>query len=1057
MQKFAFILTLLFTCHVMASAQNLTKAEVDELMNQAIEWNKEGKYKEALDGFLKVGMNTAGQRTEEERQTYVCSRLMAIMCYGSLGQYEEGFELTERTLKGILTEEEKSDFLSLYVMNGYFTVLSYLDSESQRYEDARKIINQILPHADKDMRVRILPKIPLSWYFEGAGFQMRQQYDQAMICMKKACKGFHEVGEINNEVDALCQLAVVKGHLYDTIGSLNTYQEAKQLVIELKDDEKLMEILKEQFRLTKMLGDTEFTFTLTVEMDSMAAVTDNPKIRFDYYNYKGDEATKQEAFNSAEQLYRMNESYIEQLKEGNAGADKYLYYNNLRDLYCKMERYDEALSYADKCIKEWQSQFQNKENDWSYYMPYMNKAEIYRLMGDSLNCFRCVDTLFLSLEKLDEPKEIHQLYTVKARCQASFGNYAEALNIYQEADRILAAKYDMEDGDRVQLLALMGGLEYKLEHYDESERLYALYEERTKNLYGEYNTEHIDALVYLANAEGLAGHIKTGCRHYTEAVNMLKEQTQKNLPYFTTAERNSYWRTISNVLQEMTPFALKARETQTMFTEAGYDGLVLSKAFLLETERSMFDIIKTKGTKDDLRDYSSVMSMKAQVKEWQKNERLYADSILHATLRIEGIEKRLSNKCRGYGDMTAFMRIDYRQIKKNLKDEDVVIDFTDFISKSRGRVYAAYIINKKQQYPLLKELFAESSIDSLEIPHPDMFYERPYAKEIFRLLWQPFQGHVKEGATVYYVPSQLFFQVALEAIPMEDGSLLGEHYRFVRLSSAREIVKVSDTIPIDLTGTNPNAVLYGGLQYDIEPKLMAEESSKYDVPSLLVLRDGILRGDSIYQELPETGKEVDAIEKILEAHHLDVKKYVGPYGTEESFISLNNRPPQILHIATHGFYYTPDAAKDINYLQGYTDAMSLSGLILSGGNAEWLNKELPEGVLGGILTAIDITRLNLEGVEMAVLSACQTGQGKATSEGLFGLQRAFKKAGVKTMVMTLWSVSDVVTKEFMIKFYETLADKSFAWDKRKAFEQAKSYIRAKYSEPFYWAGFVMLD
>lgn len=357
MQKFAFILTLLFTCHVMASAQNLTKAEVDELMNQAIEWNKEGKYKEALDGFLKVGMNTAGQRTEEERQTYVCSRLMAIMCYGSLGQYEEGFELSERTLKGILTEEEKNDFLSLYVMNGYFTVLSYLDSESQRYEDARKIINQILPHAEKDMKARILPKIPLSWYFEGAGFQMRQQYDQAMICMKKACKGFHEVGEINNEVDALCQLATVKGHLYDTIGSLNTYQEAKQLVIELKDDEKFMEILKEQFRLTKMLGDTEFTFTLTVEMDSMAAVTDNPKIRFDYYNYKGDEATKQEAFNSAEQLYRMNESYIEQLKEGNAGADKYLYYNNLRDLYCKMERYDEALSYADKCIKEWQSQF----------------------------------------------------------------------------------------------------------------------------------------------------------------------------------------------------------------------------------------------------------------------------------------------------------------------------------------------------------------------------------------------------------------------------------------------------------------------------------------------------------------------------------------------------------------------------------------------------------------------------------------------------------------------------------------------------------------------------
>lgn len=1057
MKKFIFILSLLFTCHLMAFTQDLSEAEVVELMNRAFAWNKEGKYKEALDGFLKVGMNTAGQRTEEERQTFIYSRLMAVMCYGSLEQYEEGFELSGQTLKGILAEEERNNFLSLYVMNGYFMVLSYLKSDCQQYENAREIINQILPYADKDMKVRILPKIPLSWYFEGARFQMWQQYEQAKTCMEKAREGFHEVGETDNEVDALCQLATIKGHLYDTIGSLDTYQEAKQLVIELKDDEKLMEILKEQYRLAQMLCDTESTFNLAIEMDSMAAVTDNPKIRFDYYNYKGDEAAKQEAFNRAEQLYRMNESYIKQLKEGSAGADKYLYYNNLRDLYCKMERYDEALSYADKCIKEWQSQFQNKENDRSYYMPYMNKAEIYRLMGDSMNCFRCVDTLFLSLEKLDEPKEIHQLYTAKARCQASFGNYAEALSIYQEADRILAAKYDVEDGDRVQLLALMGGMEYKLEHYNESERLYALYEERTKNLYGEYNTEHIDALVYLANAEGLAGHIKAGCRHYTEAVNMLKEQTQKNLPYFTTAERNSYWRAISNVLQIMTPFALKAGETQTKFTEAGYDGLVLLKAFLLETERSMFDIIKTKGTKDDLRDYSSVMSMKAQVKEWQKNEKLYADSILRTALRIEGVEKRLSNKCRGYGDMTAFMRIDYRRIKERLKDEDVMIDFTDFVSKSRGRVYAAYIINKKQRFPLLKELFAESSIDSLDIPHPDMFYEQPYAKEIYRLLWKPFQNHIKEGATVYYVPSQLFFQVALEAIPMEDGSLLGEHYRFVRLSSAREIVKVSDTISIDLTGTKPNAVLYGGLQYDIEPELMAEESAKYDVPSLLVLRDGVLRGDSIYRELPETEKEVEAIKEILEAHRLSVKKYIGPYGTEESFVSLNNCPPQILHIATHGFYYTPDAAKEVGYLRGYTDAMSLSGLVLSGGNAVWQNKELPDGVLGGILTAADITRLNLEGVEMAVLSACQTGQGKATSEGLFGLQRAFKKAGVKTIVMTLWSVSDVVTKEFMIKFYENLAGKSFVWNKRHAFEQAKSYIRTKYPDPFYWAGFVMLD
>ena len=94
---------------------------------------------------------------------------------------------------------------------------------------------------------------------------------------------------------------------------------------------------------------------------------------------------------------------------------------------------------------------------------------------------------------------------------------------------------------------------------------------------------------------------------------------------------------------------------------------------------------------------------------------------------------------------------------------------------------------------------------------------------------------------------------------------------------------------------------------------------------------------------------------------------------------------------------------------------------------------------------------------MVVLSACQTGQGKATSEGLYGLQRAFKKAGVGTIVMSLWSVSDKTTSEFMTTFYERLTDKKNAWNKRKAFEKAKEIIRKKYPDPFHWAAFVMLD
>jgi len=219
---------------------------------------------------------------------------------------------------------------------------------------------------------------------------------------------------------------------------------------------------------------------------------------------------------------------------------------------------------------------------------------------------------------------------------------------------------------------------------------------------------------------------------------------------------------------------------------------------------------------------------------------------------------------------------------------------------------------------------------------------------------------------------------------------------------------------------------------------------------------GSMRGDSIFYELPWSKIEIDTIERKFMEQGFSVCSYTGARGTEESFLSLSGKAPQILHIATHGFYYAPDKAKEMEYLRGYEDAMSLTGLVMSGGNTAWLGRELPEGVLDGILTANDIAQLDLSGVDLVVLSACQSGNGKATSEGLYGLQRAFKKAGVKTVVMSLWDVNDMVGTEFMIAFYENLL-KGTDGDVRKALNAAKLKIREKYQEPYDWAEFVVLD
>lgn len=355
---------------------------------------------------------------------------------------------------------------------------------------------------------------------------------------------------------------------------------------------------------------------------------------------------------------------------------------------------------------------------------------------------------------------------------------------------------------------------------------------------------------------------------------------------------------------------------------------------------------------------------------------------------------------------------------------------------------------------MLKPLFAERQIDSLGIVRPDMYYGEDYAKDIVRLLWQPLKDNLKEGATVYYVPSQLLFQVSLESLPMEDGSLLGSHYDFVRLSSARELVKMKRHTRRTDAHT---AVLYGGLQYDMDDTAMENEAKKYDLDNLFAQRGDMARGDSVYHELQGTKEEIFRIYTILKGKKWNVVPYMGTDGTEESFLAMHGKSPCLLHLATHGFYYTPSKAADVNYLKGYTDAMSLSGLVLSGGNAAWLGKKLPKGVLGGILTANDIARLDLSNTDMVVLSACQTGQGKATSEGLYGLQRAFKKAGVCTIVMSLWNVDDRVTSEFMATFYERLTDKANALDKRKAFEEAKQIVCKNHPDPYHWAAFVMLD
>ena len=1049
MNRITLTLIVLICSFGRMRAQSFLGDDIKNRVTHAIELKKANKADEALKIFLSIGNETERKRSEEEREVYVLSQIMACRCYLSLKQYGDCFELARKLKTEKLTDDEKRKIDLIYVKSGYFHVFDYMhiDNQERNYKKARDILEDIVKYADEKDKKTIFQKIYYSFYFEGVGYEKQLNYSNSIKCYQKALSGFKSIKDNKNTVVLQKSIARNYEYLFDFSSAKENYMQALVLAKECNDESNQMIILKELWNLANTVEDMNFANECSSAIDSLMSNSTKNDIRFDYYIQKGKEAQKNGLNRQAELWYKKGCEIAEKNEQDSIYRKRNIAYLRLRELYISMERYEDALVYGRKIIAV-------DEKPESLYDSYISMADINRHLNRKEKCYAYLDTISGYLQHIKEPEIQFLIYVGRARCHSAFKEYKAALDDYKKADEVMATIYPPYNGNRMALLALIGGMEYRLGNYAVLEDYFKKYAEYTKELYGEQSLKYINSQIHLANAKGGAGNVESGCNDYANAIRQLKQYIKDHFPLMGEEERKSLWSPIVTLFTWMTPYAIKAEAFQMPFTQDCYDALVMSKAFLLDSERTMAEIIKSEGSDEEKAKYTTLAMIKNQIKALDNKIDIYKDSILSLSQKYRTIEKEMLSKIKKYKNQTDFMDIDYNSVKQALKQNEILIDFTDYVSETKGRRYAAFVINKTQKYPLLKSLFDERQMDSLDIVRPDMYYDADYASDVLRLLWAPFKDQVTEGSTVYYVPSQLLFQVSLESLPLADGSLLGSHYNFVRLSSARELVAKRNYKKKIQEHT---AVLYGGLQYDLDATVMAEESKKYDLGNLITMRGNIVRGDSVFHELNGAKEEVVKIESILKNGKWNVTSYVGRNGTEESFLNMHGKSPKLLHLATHGFYHTPSNAEEVDYLKGYTDAMSLSGIVLSGGNAAWLGRKLPEGVLGGILTANDIARLDLSGTDMVVLSACQTGQGEATSEGLYGLQRAFKKAGVGTIVMSLWNVDDKVTSEFMVAFYEQLTDKTNNWNKRKAFEQTKEIIRKKHPNPYYWAAFVMLD
>lgn len=499
----------------------------------------------------------------------------------------------------------------------------------------------------------------------------------------------------------------------------------------------------------------------------------------------------------------------------------------------------------------------------------------------------------------------------------------------------------------------------------------------------------------------------------------------------------------------------------------GFDGSLFARSVGMAVDKAVKDVVKTGGDSISAHlNYLHGMMVKKGLADEQRAS--IAQEIIAGENTLMRSSPQMGKKI--YGNMG-----NISDITERLRQGEAVVMFCylpemgDSLSSTMN--FGAYVVLPHSDSPQLVRLCDARVLEKLLLnmsPSVDFvsdLYSKKKAHGLYTMLWKPLESLLKDANCVYYSTCGSLNLLNHEALVDDKGRRQGFSRKMVCLSSPNLVGRMSAPI----SGKNLSDItLFGAPDFNLSPADMENLSSQYSQFSGQKVADDIsvLRGElmrSGWSLLPGTKAEIDAICTKLQAKHVEAKRYIGTAATEEALKALSGHSPQVLHIATHGFAITTQQQYEKSGYAQATEAinerslyMQWSGLVLAGGNNTWLGKDVPADVEDGILTADEISRLDLSGTKLVVLSACDTGLGHIDPlEGVLGLQRAFKQAGVESILMTLWKIPDSTTAMFMEKFYERL----LAGDTvRQAVKAAQQHLIAGgASDPFYWAAFTVLD
>ncbi len=674
----------------------------------------------------------------------------------------------------------------------------------------------------------------------------------------------------------------------------------------------------------------------------------------------------------------------------------------------------------------------------------------------------------------------HPLYANSCRSlailYAKMEQYDKAEPLFAESLAICKEKLGEDDPEYENACANMASLYQETGKNEEAKSLFLQSGKILISLYGKRYSEYAVNCTNLAGVYWNSNQTDSAYYYYAEALESRKNNLQDVFQFTSEKEKSAYLKTLSDIEPKISSFSIAAypHERQGYL----YDLYMTNRQLVLSSSKQLRDIINNSGDTSLYRQYNEWIDKKERLAFWLSKPddvRNGMDSILQD--ECNSLEQELTRRSVAFAKQEQTMN--WNTIQASLKTGEAAIEFSSFQFCNGKRwvdsiFYVAVVLRKDGKEPELIKLFEERLLDSVlskknsgaGAVRINTIYSGKKniagTENLYDLIWKPLEKELAGIHTIYFAPAGLLHKISFAALPVNATEVLSDQYKLFEMNSTASVTGGGAIMGVT---KGDNISLYGGIQYDADSASISH-----------VAIDFARRGDasrSLPEELkrdaiPEfyylagSEKESQAIGEMAVKNNFSTTALDGIRATEESFKALSGKnSPAVLHIATHGFFFPdPRTIKKNNLNRSAAvfrqsdDPLMRSGLAMAGANNAWKGKPVP-GVEDGILTAYEVSNMYLPNTKLVVLSACETGLGDIQgSEGVYGLQRAFKMAGVQNLVMSLWKVPDAETAEFMQLFYKNLFAKQTIAD---AFQNAQAIMKNKYRmEPFKWAAWILV-